>query len=446
MMKNISMTTKQIKFNEESSSSFNRHSDADIESKIQPMWRPSSEHYYKPVTPNFAPSPQQFIPSQHPQLAFDAPVQHRPKFEPIDKPMPIQQIKKIEPQLQPVYKPTPVTPGKNAYSNLIENSSQQSNQTKSYYYTSTGPQTTTTYYTGVAGPPIHNAVAHETSNTVHMKETSEKSHRVVNMTQTRRVIALDGNKKEEEKLEPFPFSAEPEIYYSKQRVPPPPTPNRFVRGEFRESDYDSEREGTRIRPVWTPTGYPSDSDEPHYRRVRPPSSRSSSVPPSSRCFERVMTPMEFDRGPVIMPSRINIESPSLKTPQQYFASTLYRDQLTQTLDRHATKKAQSSNVTRDDIGIQSSSFVDHASSLNSAFKTKAHQFMNDVMGDQKQQKPILKKANSLGDQNGSQAYREESRVSQYGESKMKLYIFIFLRHLMIFCSAKFSFFFIFIIL
>jgi hypothetical protein len=405
-MKNVSMTSKQIKFNEETT--INRHSDADIENKIQPMWRPSSEHSYKPVTPNFAPSPQHF----------------KPKFQPIEKPMPLQQTKIIE----PVYKPTPVTPGKNAYANFIENSSQENNQTKSYYYSSTGPQTTTTYYTGVAGPPIHNAVAHETSNTVHMKESTEQSHRVVNITQTRRVIALDGSKKEEEKLEPFPYAAEPEIYYPKTRIPLPPTPTKFVPGEFRESDYDSEVDNVRIRPVWTPTGnhHTSDSDEPHYRRVRPPSSRSSSVPPSSRCFERVMTPMEFDRGPVIMPSRINIESPSLKTPQQYFASPLYRDQIS-TIDRHLSKKTQATNVTRDDIGIQSSKyapsqFVGHASSLNTAFKAKAHQFMQDVMDDQQQQqkqqqKPILKKANSLGDQQGgSQAYREESRVSQYGTS------------------------------
>lgn len=418
-MKNISMSTKQIKFNEESLPS-NRHSDADIESKIQPMWRPSSEHYYKPVTPNFAPSPQHFMSSQ--QQAPAAPPS-RPKFEPIDKPMQFQQAKKVEqPKVQPVYKPTPVTPSKNAFSNFIENSSQQeSNQTKSYYYSSTGPQSTTTYYTGVAGPPIHhNAVAHETSNSVHMKESTEKSHRVVNMTQTRRVISLDPSKKEEEKLEPFPYTAEPGYYYSKQKVPPPPTPNKFIRGEFRESDYDSERESTRIRPVWTPTGFTSDSDEPHYRRVRPPSSRSSSVPPSSR-YERVMTPMEFDREPVMMPSRINMESPSQKTPQQYFASALYRDQLTETLDRHATNKKQSqANVTRDDIGIQfapQTAFVDNATNLNTAFKTKAHQFMKDVINDQQrqQQKPILKKANSVGDQGGSQAYREESRVSQYGE-------------------------------
>lgn len=436
-MKNISMTSKQIKFNEESMP-INRHSDADIETKIQPMWRPSSEHCYKPVTPNLPPSPQHFGINQMQQppapLIFDTQPQYqpRPKFEPIDKPL--QQAKKIEPKILPVYKPTPVTPGKNAYSNFLENSSQQSsNQTKSYYYSTTGPQNTTTYYTGVAGPPVHNAVAHETSNTIHMKESSEQSHRVVNITQTRRVIALD--KKDEEKLEPFPFSAQPEVNYQKQKVPLPPTPTKFVPGEFRESDYESEIEGSRIRPVWTPTGHHSESDEPHYRRVRPPSSRSSSVPPSSRGFERVMTPMEFDRGPVVMPTKIKIESPKLKTPQQYFASPLYQDH-TKSITPDFKKQP---NVTRDDIGIQTNygapqtAFVDHATTLNTAFKSKAHQFMKDVMGDQqKQQKPILKKANSTGDQGGSQAYREESRVSQYGKSSI-LFEILSLLKFFLFC-------------
>lgn len=420
-MKNVSMTSKQIKFNNEMPS--NRHSDADIETKFQPVWRPSSEHCYKPVTPNLPPSPHQFNLQMQPpaQLVYEA----RPKFEPIDKPQPIQPIKKVEPKIMPVYKPTPVTPGKTAFNNFLENSSQQqSNQTtKSYYYSTTGPQNTTTFYTGVAGPPVHNAVAHETSNTIHMKESSEQSHRVVNITQTRRVISLD--KKDEEKLEPFPFNPEPDVHYSKSHGPLPPTPTKFVRGEFRESEYESEIENTRIRPVWTPTGHFSESDEPHYRHVRPPSSRSSSVPPSSRGFERVMTPMEFDRGPVLMPTKIKIESPKLKTPQQYFTSNLYKEQ--------NNKKSQS--VTRDDIGIQSkygapqTEFVDHASSLNTAFKSKAHQFMKDVMSDQqKQQKPILKKAGSTP-QDGSQAYREESRVSQYGKSDFNFFTF----HFFLFC-------------
>ncbi|CRL08293.1 CLUMA_CG021374, isoform B [Clunio marinus] len=443
MMKNISMTNKQIKINEEpisiqysdepsqktniqpapSPSKFVKGEfreseyESDYDSKIQSMWRPSSgqsDQMYKSVTPNLSQTPQKFssqFKTPPPPSSFESPRQFstgppsRPKFEPIEK-VQVQQTKKVE-QKQKVFKPTPVTPARSSYNSFLENTSQQSNQTKSYYYTS-GPQTTT-YYTAVAGQPVHNAIAQETSNTMHMKESTEKSHRVVNITQTRRVISLDGSKKQDEKLEPFPYSPDPQSYYQKQRVPPPPTPTKFIPGEFRESDYDSELENAKIRPVWTPN--PSDNEDLHYRRVRPPSSRSSSVP---RSYERVMTPMEFDTAPVVMPTKIKVDSPSLKTPQQFF-SALYRDQ--------NQSKQTSRNVTRDDINIQTryapkTSLVDHASSqinsMNTAFKSKAHQFMKDVISDQRQQKPILKKANSVNEGSGAQAYREESRVSQYG--------------------------------
>lgn len=468
------MTSKQIKFNEEpmleqmpytaepvqmrakvppppSPSRFVkgefRGSDyeSDYDGKIQQMWRSSSvqsDRGYKSVNPNLTQSHQKFpsndFQSPPPPSAFDQIPQYsgppRPKFEPIEKPKQMQQqtTKKVEVNQQKVFKPTPV---KN--NNVIENSSQSSNQSKSYYFTS-GPQTTT-YYTGVAGQPVHNAIAHETSNTMHMKESSEKSHRVVNITQTRRVISLDNSKEETKPLEPFPYAASPDNRGYRQRVPPPPTPTKFVPGEFRESDYDSEIEGTRIRPVWTPNQ--SDNDELHYRRVRPPSqqSRSSSVP---RSYERVMTPMEFDTQPVKMPTRIRIESP-LKNPQQYFTSSLYRDQTktqTQTLDRSSTKKYQSSNVTRDDIDVQTRyapqpTLIDHASSqinsMNHQFKSKAHQFMKEVIIDQnKSQKPILKKANSVSESSNPQAYRNESRVSEYG--KFFLFSTIFPSFLLIF--------------
>lgn len=455
-MKNISMTTKQIKINEEpisyhyspepqyrvkmqpspSPSKFVKGEfsqsdyESDYESKIQPIWRPisaQSDKMYKPVTTNLSHTPQSFssqFKSPPPPSAFETPTQFssgppRPKFEPIEK-IQVQQTKKVE-QKQKVFKPTPVTPAKNSYNSFTDNTSQQSNQTKSYYYTS-GPQTTT-YYTGTASQPVHNTIAHETSNTMHMKESTENSRRVVNITQTRRVISLDGSSKEE-KLEPFPYSPEPHLkYQQRQRVPPPPTPTKFVPGEFRESDYDSEYESTRIRPVWTPNQ--SDNEELHYRRVRPPSSRSSSVP---RSYERVMTPMEFDTGPVIMPTKIKVDSPSLKTPQQYFTSALFRDQAkSQTLDRTTTKKYQTQNVTRDDIQTHyapAPTIIDHAShqinSMNTAFKNKAHQFMKEIVTDsnqKQQQKPILKKASSVNEGSGAQAYREESRVSQYGKFK-----------------------------
>lgn len=458
-MKNISMTTKQIKINEEpitirysaepqlqqqkmrtqpppSPSKFVRseyresdYESSDYETRTQPMWRPSSaqsDKTYKPVTPNLSNQTPQNFSSQFktppPPSAFETPLQYsgppsRPKFEPIEK-MQVHQTKKVE-NKQRVFKPTPVTPARNSFNSVTENSSHQSNESKSYYYNS-GPQSTT-YYTAVAGQPVHNAIAHETSNTMHMKESTETSHRVVNMTQTRRVIALDGKK--EERLEPFPFvPVQSQGFMRPTRVPPPPTPTKFVPGEFRESDYDSEIEGAKIQPLWTPSQ--SDNESLHFRHVRPPSSRSSSVP---RSYERVMTPMEFDTGPVLMPTKIKMDSPSLKTPQQFFTSSMYHDQTkTQTLDRSSVRKQQTHNVTRDDINVQTRyapqpNLVDHAShqinNMNTAFKSKAQQFMTDVITDanQKQQKPILKKAGSVDRNSGPQAYREESRVSQYGK-------------------------------
>lgn len=406
--------------------------------KIESVWHSSSDATYKSVHPILLQNNQQKytladkkIPS--PPSSFEnPPYMTTPKpFEPIDKANTTNQQQparctRSEPKQQPIYKPTPVTPARTNSNGNYTTDTSHLDQVKSYYYT-TGPQTqTTTYYTGVAGQPVHNTVATETSNTMHMKESSEKSQRVVNITQTRRIISLDNSLKEsfETKLEPFPYSADHDYNQYRQRVPPPPTPTKFVPGEFRDSDYDSEFDASKIRPLWTPN--PSDNDEPQYRRVRPPSqqSRSSSVP---RYFDRILTPMEFDTQPVQMPSKINVECP-IKTPQQYFTSALYQNQSNVKTVDHTTHH-ESKTVTRDDIDVRSkyapnspkpivmhkaSHQVDH---MNNAFKTKAHQFMKDVITDVNQTRPILKKANSINEQSNAQAYREESRVSQYGESK-----------------------------
>uniref|UniRef100_A0A336MAK9 CSON008164 protein n=1 Tax=Culicoides sonorensis TaxID=179676 RepID=A0A336MAK9_CULSO len=199
-----------------------------------------------------------------------------------------------------------------------------------------------TFYTAVAGVPQHlsNAVATETSKHMQMKESTEKSQRTVNVTHTRRVIALDDHQKmhREEKLEPFPYTAPPVSMKTRQRVPPPPTPTKFIPGEFRESDYESEVESARIRPLWTPN--PFDDHDVRYRPVRPAlhGGRATSVP---RSYERVMTPMEFDHGP-IMPSKIDV----LADRDLYSTKT-------QTLDRSSIKKSKSkSKVTQDDITIR----------------------------------------------------------------------------------------------
>jgi hypothetical protein len=81
-------------------------------------------------------------------------------------------------------------------------------------------------------------------------------------------------------------------------------PKKFIPGEFRESDYESDYEGVRIKPKWAPGD--SDTDEPHYRKVRPPPvTRSTSVPAKPSDF--VPSPMEFDTQPVVLPSLVTVE-------------------------------------------------------------------------------------------------------------------------------------------
>ena len=92
-------------------------------------------------------------------------------------------------------------------------------------------------------------------------------------------------------LEPFPF--EPDKPKPKrERGAPPPKPSKFVRGEFRESDYDSDYEG-RVKPKWKPTD--SDMEDPEYTPVRPPLPSTKQV---SLERERTPTPpTKFDVPP-----------------------------------------------------------------------------------------------------------------------------------------------------
>jgi hypothetical protein len=145
----------------------------------------------------------------------------------------------------------------------------------------------------------------ETSKVMKFAETTEHSHRVVSVQQTTKVIKFEDKEKKatsESKLESFPFKPEPERP-RRRSVPPPTTPKKFIPGEFRESDYESDYEGTRIKPKWTPGD--SDTDEPHYRKVRPPPvTRSTSVP--AEPSYSVPTPMEFDTGPLVLPSPVKV--------------------------------------------------------------------------------------------------------------------------------------------
>lgn len=99
-------------------------------------------------------------------------------------------------------------------------------------------------------------------------------------------------------LEPFPFTAEPEKP-KPLRVAPPPTPSKFVKGKFTDSDYESDFEAVRFPAKWKPST--SDTESPTYRRVAAPkltattrsrSTESEPLPPSK--FER---PPEFEGPP-----------------------------------------------------------------------------------------------------------------------------------------------------
>ncbi|XP_058831722.1 uncharacterized protein LOC131690174 isoform X2 [Topomyia yanbarensis] len=418
--------------------------ESDFEKKATtPVWKPTptgpADLAYKPVHPVFnPPKPHETGPAAAPPSVFD----------PIDK---IKQAPVLS-ETPKIEKPTPISYSQSQStqqsfqqqnSSSFKSYQQQSYQQQSYQqqsyqsFPSVEPKPAL-YYTSVTGEPVHNTIATETSNTLHMKEMTESSNRVVNMSQTQRVI----------NLEPAPQYANQPQKQDHQPITITQRPGRFTPGEFRDSDH--EFDGTRIRPMWTPN--PSDSDEPHYRSVRPnfKQSRSASVPRSSA--ERIQTPMEFDVGPVLMPSKIDLSSlvqpiQSQQTQQQQSSESVQVLQ-TQTLNRQSSfsaKRLATSHVSnlRDDMAVKAhrvapinyiQKATNQAESMSQSFKTKAYHFSNEVMTDMRKTpiKPILK--NAYGYQvpvepaaaaaaavptpappaSNAQAYREESRVSQYG--------------------------------
>ncbi|XP_067644771.1 uncharacterized protein zormin isoform X1 [Eurosta solidaginis] len=418
------------------------------------------------------PSPMEFEATQPAVSTYP-----RQKFEPIKKEIrheirtesrenkqnfQQQKMQKTYQQQQTVYKPKPV-----AAKFLAAAQQQQYQQpTQPRYEPRAQPGL---YYNAIAGTPLHNAkIATETKNVMQMKESSETCNRVVNMQQTKRVIHFDNQKEQRERqlntpLEPFPYSPSPSRYTptNQTRVPPPATPTKFVPGDFRESDYDHEVDNAKIRPLWTPYG---ENGSLRYRHVEPPhgGGRSCSVP---RSYERVLSPMEFDHGPE-MPRKIQVDARELRSPRggSFGASTINSNQRTQSLNRHTSMQNSSSSNTyqqhyqtlqrdntiaekrfpRDDMNLKvgsppkygyiQSQLDQQGKQLGSTFMQKSHQFVSDITSDLQQKaskttkffngvtepkvvtpsfRPGFKRAPSEGD-NKPQAYRDESRVSQYG--------------------------------
>lgn len=119
-----------------------------------------------------------------------------------------------------------------------------------------------------------------------MEESTQFSKRFVTVEQTSRVVQIQQHpqtetvslaKKQLEALEPFPFVPDPPQRSAKNASPSATLlkrPTKFVPcGNLRESDYESDYDGAKIRPRWTPAG--SDAEDPKYRVVRPPSTNTT---------------------------------------------------------------------------------------------------------------------------------------------------------------------------
>jgi titin len=288
------------------------------------------------------------------------------------------------------------------------------------------PPQKTQYYRSITSAPYHNAIQTETSNVMHFNEASENCRRTVSLQQTTKVIKFgDQTRREETKLEPFPFKAEPERP-RRGSAPPPPRPKKFVKGEFRESDYESEVEGARIKPKWAPSG--SDSEGYHYRHVRAPDSRSLSAPAPK---ERVVSPLEFDQPP-LMPSTITTtdvtdsevrkrhETSSYKrfseskSGKVVARSRSYEPPVRQEV-LHPGSPPEYGYIVDNKISKATATKIasHHMDSMTNAFKSTTSKFARDIMSDvnkQQQQKPVVKVED--GD---AQVYREETRAAQYGE-------------------------------
>lgn len=164
----------------------------------------------------------------------------RPKFEPIEKFKPSVKLDEIL-KPSPVFKPKPVQAVPTE--KIIATPALQPGPPPEIAYTM-GPQKTQ-YYRSITSAPYHNAVQTETSNVVHFNEASDTCRRSVSLQQTTKVIKFgDQSRKEQTTLEPFPFKPDPERP-RRSSAPPPPRPKKFIPGEFRESDYESEVEGTK---------------------------------------------------------------------------------------------------------------------------------------------------------------------------------------------------------
>ena len=105
-------------------------------------------------------------------------------------------------------------------------------------------------------------------------------------------------------LEPFPFAPDPpKAHGSPKKTNPPCKPSKFVKGDSKESDYESDLE-TRIPPRWVPPGSDTD-DSTMYKKVRVRFSseerraKQQAAKSQPEFAKEVTPPSQFDKVPVI---------------------------------------------------------------------------------------------------------------------------------------------------
>lgn len=255
---NAESYSKNIEQRSSSTAKFDQYSQnaSDI-NKIQPIWRSSYSHdagipQYKPIKSILTPTTGRSSAYSNEQSPIPLSEFEKPqKFTSTT-----EQFNKLKPENQ-LLKPKPV-------------SAKFFNQTKAWI-------DSTKYYTATAGPPFHNQneIISETCNETKRKET-ESSQQTITSSMIK-MTKFDEQYHEthspiEKRLRPISFSVSPTQYTQRQKVPLPATPSKFIPGEYRESDYESEVESMKIRPIWTPKEFDSDNSDNnlHYRHVSAP--------------------------------------------------------------------------------------------------------------------------------------------------------------------------------
>lgn len=146
------------------------------------------------------------------------------------------------------------------------------------------PQPQQQFYEAHTSMPFTNAMGTEMKKTVRMDESTENARRTVTVEQTSRIIKFSDTN-----VAPVQKQKTASYYV--------PKPKKFIQGQFRESDYESDVDSSRIRPKWTPAD--SDTEEPYYRRVQPPTGRSPRSLSAPVKQTHIASPMEFDTSPPI---------------------------------------------------------------------------------------------------------------------------------------------------